>query len=102
VLLHIYLVWKGFDERHVTMKKLNLSHFCCVQFGLRYALTESGQDSAYVFDLLTDLGLCRRECSKLGARDMYQVWIPKLLASFLETQFRTDTLSALLFRTVRA
>jgi hypothetical protein len=58
VLLHIYLVWKGFDERHVTMKKLNLSHFCCVQFGLRYALTESGQDSAYVFDLLTDLGLC--------------------------------------------
>ncbi|KAK4528556.1 hypothetical protein GAYE_SCF61G6500 [Galdieria yellowstonensis] len=90
------------DERKVTMKKLILSHLYCIQFGLRNSLTDSGQDSAYVFDLLTDFGLYRREYSKPGEREMCQVSIPKLLACFLETQLETDTLSALLFRTFRA
>jgi hypothetical protein len=67
------------DERKVTMKKLILSYCCCVQFRLRDSLTDSGQYSAYVFDLVTELGLYRRECSKLGEGEMYQVWIPKLL-----------------------
>jgi len=48
------------------LKKLILSHLYCVQFGLDDTLTESGQDSAYVFDLLTDFGLYRREYSKGG------------------------------------
>jgi len=90
------------DEHKVTMKKLILSHLYCIQFGLRNSLSDSGQDSAYVFDLLTDFGLYRREYSKPGEREMCQVSIPKLLACFLETQLETDTLSALLFRTIRA
>jgi len=86
------------DEQNVTMTKLILSHLYCVQFGLDDTLTESGQDSAYVFDLLTDFGLYRRECSKSGEGETYQVWIPKLLASFLENQFQFErgTLSVLL------
>ncbi|KAK4527949.1 hypothetical protein GAYE_SCF47G5883 [Galdieria yellowstonensis] len=86
------------DKRKVAMKKLILSYLYCVQFGSRDFLTDSGQDGAYVFDLLADFGLYRREYSKPGKREMCQVSIPKLLASFLETQVGTDTLSAVLFR----
>jgi len=89
------------DERKATMKKLILSHLYCVQFGLYGTLREAGQGNAYVFDLVTVFGLYHRQCSKLGGRYMYKVAIPKLLASFLEIEFGTDTLSALLFRTIR-
>jgi len=91
------------DEQNVTLKKLILSHLYCVQFGLDDTLTESGQDSAYVFDLLADFGLYHRECSESEEGEMHQVWIPKSLASFLESQFQfeTGTLSFLL-RAIRA
>ncbi|KAK4528997.1 hypothetical protein GAYE_SCF68G6947 [Galdieria yellowstonensis] len=90
------------DERKATMKKLILSCLYCIQFRFHDTLTESGLDSAYVFDLATDFGFYRRECSKAGEGEMYQIWIPKLLASFLETEFSNDTLSRILFRTIHA
>ncbi|KAK4527359.1 hypothetical protein GAYE_SCF39G5281 [Galdieria yellowstonensis] len=64
------------DKGKVTMKRLILSHLYCVQFRVDDTLRESGQDNAHVFDLL--------------------------LACFLEIQLEPDTLSALLFRTIRA
>jgi len=85
------------------MTKLILSHLYCVQFGLDDTLTESGQDSAYVYDLVTDFGFYRRECSKPGEEEMYQIWIPKLLASYLESQFPFERgLLSVFLRTIRA
>jgi len=85
------------DERKATMKKIILSCLYCVRFGSQDSGKESGQDSAYVYDLVTDFGFYRRECSKPGEEEMYQIWIPKLLASYLETEFSSDIFLAYFF-----
>jgi len=71
------------DERKVTLKRLILSHLYCVQFGLDDTLTESGQDSAYIFDLVTDFGLYRRECSNSGEEKSASSIYFKVIGLFL-------------------